>query len=103
MPFTRPRCFVSADMIVDDIHLWTGKVLRDFLSAEPEWQLLEEWDGRTVALRKVSALTSRDWFDQPYVRDRSTPTRTRFRMAVSLVKQRDLGTLLEYARGTFHA
>lgn len=93
---------VGGTLIVDDIHLWTGKVLRDFLCAEPEWKLLEEWDGRTVAFRKVSALTSRDWFDQPYVRDRSTPTRTRVRMGVSLLKQRDLAKLLEYARGTLH-
>lgn len=89
---------VGGTMIVDDVHLWTGKVLRDFLCAEPEWELVEEWDGRTIAVRKVADLPSRDWFDQPYVRDRSTPTRTRARMTRSLLQQRDLNTLGRYAR-----
>ena len=40
-------------MVIDDVHLWTGKVLRDFLRSEPEWQLEEEWDGRTAAFRKL--------------------------------------------------
>lgn len=90
---------VGGTLIVDDVHLWTGKILRDFLCTEPEWEILEEWDGRTAAFRKLAELESRDWFDQPYVRDRSTPTRTRARMALSLIKQRDLTTLGQYARG----
>ena len=85
-------------LIVDDIHLWTGKVLRDFLLSEPEWQRLQEWEGRTVAFRKVAGLESRVWFEQPYVRVRSTPARVRARMALSMVKNRDLATLTDYVR-----
>ena len=90
---------IHGTLIVDDVHLWTGKVLRDFLQSEPEWEIVEEWDGRTSAFRKISKLRPRDWFDQPYVRDRSTPTRTRARMALALLKKRDLSTLAHYARG----
>jgi hypothetical protein len=85
-------------LIVDDVHLWTGKVLRDFLLAEPDWQRLQEWDGRTVAFRKAAEPESRVWFDQPYVRVRSTPARVRARMALSMVKDGDVATLTEYVR-----
>lgn len=89
---------VGGTMIVDDVHLWTGKVLRDFLVSEPEWEPTTEWDGRTVAFRKVSELTSRDWFDQPFVATRSTPWRARARMTESMLRNRDFATLQRYAR-----
>ncbi len=80
-------------LVVDDVHLWTGKVLRDFLAAEPEWELIEEWVGRTAAFRKLGEAPYRDWYEQRYVLRRSTPTRTRVRMARSLLKRGDLSTL----------
>lgn len=90
---------VGGVMVIDDVHLWTGNVLRDFLSSEPEWRLVEEWDGRTVAFEKEQELSSRDWFDQPYVLHRSSPWRARARMTQSLLARRDFGTLAAYARG----
>jgi hypothetical protein len=89
---------VGGILVVDDVHLWTGKVLRDFLSAEPDWERVEEWDGRTIAFRKERAIESRVWFDQPYVRSRSAPSRARMRMVISMVKNRDFATLANYVR-----
>lgn len=86
-------------LVLDDVHLWTGKVLRDFLATEPEWEIIDEWDGRTAALRKLTEPEPRDWFDQPYVARRSTPFRARTRMAASMVQRRDLSTLAGYMRG----
>jgi hypothetical protein len=68
-------------------------VLRDFLAAEPEWELTEEWVGRTTAFRKLGEAPYRDWYEQRYVLRRSTPTRTRMRMGTSLLKRGDLSTL----------
>ncbi len=45
---------VGGAVIVDDVHVWTGRVLRDFLEAEPEWSLERRFQGRTVAIRKVA-------------------------------------------------
>jgi hypothetical protein len=89
---------VGASLVIDDIHLWTGSVLKDFLLAEPEWALVKEWDGRTVAFRKLQDPRVCDWFDQPFVMQRSTPWRMRARMAASLVGQRDFATLANCAR-----
>jgi hypothetical protein len=90
---------VGGTLIVDDVHLWTGKVLRTFLESEPDWELETEWDGRTVALRKTQEpTTSRDWFDQPFVLSRSTPWRARARMTSSMLRNRDYATLQRYVR-----
>jgi Methyltransferase domain len=86
-------------LVIDDVHLWTGKVLRDFLVAEPEWELVEEWLGRTVALRKLGEPPYRDWYEQSYVLRRSTPSRTRLRMSATLVRRGDLSKLRELASG----
>jgi predicted O-methyltransferase YrrM len=90
---------VGGTLIVDDVHLWTGKVLRTFLESEPDWVLETEWDGRTVALRKIQEPTvTRDWFDQPFVLSRSSPWRARARMTSSMLRNRDFATLERYIR-----
>jgi hypothetical protein len=91
---------VGGTIVVDDVHLWTGNVLRDFLNSEPEWAMVEQWDGRTVAFRKLAELQPRDWFDQPYVFGRSTPSRARARMAWAMLKRRDMSTLVSYSHDT---
>lgn len=78
---------VGGHVIVDDTHIWTGHLLRDFLAAEQEWEIAEEWFGRSVALRKT-AETDRDklWLDQPYVAARSVPRHQYVRTASDLVR-----------------
>lgn len=94
-----PHLEIGGTLVIDDVHLWTGKVLRDFLAAEPEWELVEEWMGRTVALRKLGEAPYRDWYEQRYVLRRSTPSRTRLRMSASLLRRGDLSTLRGLASG----
>lgn len=66
--YTHSALKVGGWMIIDDIHVWTGKVLRDFLVAEPEWSLEHTWWGRTIAVRKVAETDpEKDWLEQPYV------------------------------------
>ena len=59
---------VGGVLLVDDVHLWTGRVLRDFLAAEPEWDMLDELGGRTAIFRKVAEVDpDKLWTEQPYV------------------------------------
>ena len=87
-------------LIVDDVHIWTGRVLRDFLRGEPEWELTERWAGRTVAFRKLREYEGgKDWADQAYVWRRTQPaTLGRVRMAAGLLRAGDIGEISRRVR-----
>ena len=58
-------------LLVDDTQLWTEKVLKDFLSEQPEWERLEEI-GKTAVFRKIKEEPEFcEWTQQPYVYARS--------------------------------
>jgi hypothetical protein len=59
---------IGGHLLIDDVHLWTGRVLRDFLDAEPEWEKVDELGGRTAILRKIAEVDpDKLWAHQPYV------------------------------------
>jgi hypothetical protein len=68
--YSAPRLNVGGLLIVDDTHLWTGAVLRDFLSADPDWKL-EASFAHGAAFRKINAFQNKEWNEQPYVLKRS--------------------------------
>jgi predicted O-methyltransferase YrrM len=99
--YTHPQLVVGGHVIVDDTQVWTGRILRDFLRAEPEWSVAEEWFGRSVAFRK-DAETDPDrlWVDQPYVARRSlTGNVLRGRSAADMVRAGRVDELVARARG----
>jgi predicted O-methyltransferase YrrM len=98
--YTHPYLKVGGHVVVDDTQVWTGRVLRDFLRAEPEWEVAREWFGRAVAFRKV-AETDPDklWLDQPLVARRSvTGNPLRARAAVDMLRAGEAGELVARAR-----
>jgi predicted O-methyltransferase YrrM len=94
---------VGGTLLVDDIHVWTGAVLRDFLRAEPEWEPVTELRGRTAVFRKAGSVDlDRVWFEQPYVREKTGFGRlpNKARQAVSMIRHGQLHALI---RDTRHA
>lgn len=54
-------------LVVDDVHIWTGKILWDFLDNDPHWALVKNLDNRTVVYSKVSDIDHKEWWgQQPY-------------------------------------
>jgi Methyltransferase domain len=65
--YTAGALKVGGVLIVDDIQLWTGRVLRDFLEEEPGWAVEREFP-TTIAFRKTAAGShAKEWNDQPFV------------------------------------
>lgn len=89
-------------MIVDDVHLWTGKVLKEFLEEDPAWQLYESLGRRSAVFRKLKdGSQNLEWNSQPFVKRRSVPPLpTKLKVAAgygravwALVKQGELSVL----------
>jgi predicted O-methyltransferase YrrM len=63
---------VGGLLLIDDVEIWTGRVLRDFLRSEPEWTHLGDLGhGRTAIFRKDRPAIVKEWCWQPYVVSRS--------------------------------
>jgi predicted O-methyltransferase YrrM len=105
---------VGGLLLIDDVEIWTGRVLRDFLRSEPEWTHLGDLgQGRTAIFRKDSLAIVKEWCWQPYVVSRSDlslmvgtydvsqfPGANRAKVTLDLVK-RTPSMALAYVRGSF--
>lgn len=98
--YTAHRLTVGGQMLIDDVHLWTGRELRDYLKKDPAWEMRDEFLGRTALFEKV-AVTDPDalWTDQPVVLKRSgIKTRARVQQAVSMVRHGQTSELKTFVR-----
>lgn len=96
--YVAERLRVGGTLVVDDVHLWTGAVLRDFLAAEPCWLLRDHFTERAAVFEKTAELPALpEWTHQPYVvrhsRLAGTPGRV-LRRAVGAWRRGGLAALL---------
>jgi len=100
--YTAFRLKVGGVLIVDDTHLWTGNVLKQFLRAEPEWRLRNDVPGKSaVFVKEAETDEHKNWDRQPYVLRRSRPLQLamRARGAVRLAREGDLAGIVQRLRG----
>jgi hypothetical protein len=98
--YTAMGLSIGGICIIDDTHLWTGQVLREFLQLEPEWRLVRDF-ARTSAFAKVANGThEKEWVQQPYLRNKSASgiRREQLRFAAKLLRMRQLSTLIGTVR-----
>ncbi len=50
--FMASKLKIGGTLIVDDVQIWTGHVLKDFLVSEPEWKLIEPLSDKTAIFVK---------------------------------------------------
>jgi hypothetical protein len=66
--YTFDRLRVGGYLIIDDTHIWTGDVLKRFIAAETDWQLLADLGQRSVVFTKAAeSHGAKEWVDQPFV------------------------------------
>lgn len=67
-----PLLAVGGLLVVDDTHIWPCSLLREFLLAEPDWELVTEFFPRTTVFAKTGpGAGMKESFDQPYARART--------------------------------
>ena len=93
---------VGGLLIIDDTHLWTGSVLKEFLETETEWRLEPPHSAKTVVFRKVAECVPwKEWHTQLYVVNRSHVPRHRqgrVQRALGLARRGEYATLLRKVR-----
>jgi len=82
--YTAPRLRVGGHLMIDDVDLWTGKILVDFLKEDPKWEFVRLIRGRTVLFKLVRAFTFDEWSEQPFVARRSKGGQTRRKLVNAL-------------------
>lgn len=65
------RLKVGGYVLVDDVQLWTCKVLQDFLCADPGWEQLGGVLDRTAVFRMTAPFAPSEHFGQSFVNRRS--------------------------------
>jgi predicted O-methyltransferase YrrM len=95
------RLRIGGTLIVDDIHLWTGRVLAEFLGESEHWEALKLVPMRAAAFRRVAEDDPLDdWPKQPFVARRSYASGARglVRRGVKAAHLAREGRLTELAR-----
>jgi len=75
--FIAPRLKVGGVLIIDDVDLWTGAMIVDFLRGERAWREEAILRGRSAVFRLVAPFTHHEWTKQPTVVAKSRWTQTK--------------------------
>jgi hypothetical protein len=88
-------------VIVDDTQIWTGQVLREFLIAEPEWELVHDfWPRSAIFVKTREGDHAKEWVFQPFVAERQLGHHglgSDVRRTIDLVRGGELRTLTQNA------
>src|SRR5205823_5518543 len=98
--YTAEALKIGGTLVLDDVHVWTGRILRDFLAAEPAWRITDELGGRTTVITKVAEVDPDQlWVDQRYVRAKShLGAVSKARMSWSMLRHGHTDKLAGHAR-----
>jgi predicted O-methyltransferase YrrM len=77
-------------LIVDDVHLWTGRVLREYLLSELEWGLEHDFPRTSVFVKRHEVNQDKVWVHQRFLvqRSRAGLIREQIRYAIGQIRSR---------------
>jgi predicted O-methyltransferase YrrM len=58
-------------LIVDDVDIWTGQTLADFLANESDWKVVEQLPRAAAFRKRGDSAQDKEWTGQPFVYRRS--------------------------------
>lgn len=98
--YTARRLAVGGYLLIDDVDIWTGRMLVQFLDKEDEWERIDIIAGRTAIFRLVKPFALREWRHQPTVVRRSLAPRSirKAKNATKLVARGQFVSILKKAK-----
>lgn len=94
--YTYRKLKLGGKMIIDDTQLWTGLVLKQFLTLEPEWEFERNSPPRSAIFTKVEKYANTKWYgQQPYIVKNSYffVLNAKFRIFLQLLGKGNFGKL----------
>ena len=93
--YIAPKLKVGGVLIIDDVDLWTGSMIVEFLRGEAAWKEEGILRGRSAVFRLVAPFTPHEWTKQPTVvaKSRWTQTRRKAMNALGLVMSGRIGEI----------
>ncbi len=90
-----PRLKVGGIVMIDDVDLWTGKMLIDFMEREAGFEHVATLRGRTAAFRLTERFAFHEWTKQPFVVEQSrwTQRARKAKNVLGMLARFDLATL----------
>lgn len=99
--FMAPKLKIGGALIVDDVQIWTGRVLKDFLISEPEWKLIQPFSDKTaIFVKKNHYHPWKEFEQQLYVVQQNellerADDESKFRKGLSLLRRGRILTLVQ--------
>ncbi len=89
---------IGGIVVIDDTHLWTGHVLKEFLIYEPEWKLQRDFPRSTTFVKLKEGSHQKEWMQQPYlVRESAIGIRKeQLRFLIKLLRNGEFPTLMRH-------
>jgi predicted O-methyltransferase YrrM len=93
--YTAPRLVVGGLMAIDDVDLWTGAMIVDFLRGEDCWKQESLLRGRTAVFRLTKPFELHEWTKQPTVvaKSRITQGARKAKNLLGLIASGNLGAI----------
>lgn len=97
--YTATRLKVGGHMLIDDVDLWTGQMIVQFMDGEEAWSRQAILRGRTAVYQLTQPFSLREWTNQPGVvaRSRWPQTWRKLRNGLGLLAKGDFQAIREKA------
>jgi predicted O-methyltransferase YrrM len=94
--YTTPNLKIGGIVVIDDTHLWTGKVLKQFLLSEGEWQLIKNFSRSAAFAKLKEGSHEKEWINQPFVVQNSMAgiRKEQIHYGFKLIREGKLSTVL---------
>jgi predicted O-methyltransferase YrrM len=64
--YTSLKLKIGGILIIDDIQIWTGHILKNYLISDPNWETIKIYKYAAI-FRKKNKFSTQEWCNQPYV------------------------------------
>jgi predicted O-methyltransferase YrrM len=81
--YTASKLNIGGILIIDDIQIWTGHILKNYLLSDPDWETIRIFKYAAI-FRKMNKYVTKEWCNQLYV------VRNSFEVSERFLKQHKL-------------